>query len=88
MVKHKSKYSFTSAKHSNLHPDIIKEYCNFTYYFNKTDVIPTVLDRDNAIILVIWPDDKNVICNINNDMPVKISSHPYVLVDRSVLCNC
>ena len=24
----------------------------------------------------------------NNDIPVKILSHPYVLVNRSVLCNC
>ena len=27
-------------------------------------------------------------CNINNDIPIKIPSHPYVLVNRSVLCNC
>ena len=30
----------------------------------------------------------NVTCNENNDSPVKIPSHPYVLVNRSVLCNC
>ena len=30
----------------------------------------------------------HIICNINNDISVKISSHPYVLVNRSVLCNC
>ena len=30
----------------------------------------------------------HIICNINNDIPVKIPSHPYVLVNRSVLCNC
>ena len=30
----------------------------------------------------------NIICNINNDIPVKIPSHPYVLVNRSILCNC
>ena len=35
-----------------------------------------------------WPNDKHIICNINNDIPVKIPSHPYVLVKRSVLCNC
>ena len=28
------------------------------------------------------------ICTTNNDIPVKISSHPYVLVNGSVLCNC
>ena len=26
-------------------------------------------------------------CNISNDIPVKILSHPYVLVNRSILCN-
>ena len=35
-----------------------------------------------------WPNDKHIICNMNNDIPVKIPSHPYVLVNRSVLCNC
>ena len=32
--------------------------------------------------------DKHIICNINNDIPVKIPSHPYALVNRSILCNC
>ena len=31
---------------------------------------------------------KHIICNVNNDIPVKIPSHPYVLVNRSILCNC
>ena len=35
-----------------------------------------------------WPNDKHIICNSNNDIPVKIPSHLYVLVNRSVLCNC
>ena len=35
-----------------------------------------------------WPNDKHIICNINNDIPVKIPSHPYVLVNRCVLCTC
>ena len=25
---------------------------------------------------------------MNNDIPIEISSHPYVLVNRSILCNC
>ena len=40
------------------------------------------------LILANWPNDKHIICNVNNDIPVKIPSHPYVLVNRSVLCNC
>ena len=48
----------------------------------------TVLDRGNKIILANWPNDKHIICTINNDIPIEIPSHPYVLVNRSILCNC
>ena len=68
--------------------DIIKNNCDFDFYFNKTDVTPTVLDGGNEIVLANWPNDKHIICNINNDIPIKIPSHPYGLVNRSVLCNC
>ena len=46
------------------------------------------MDGGDEIILANWPNDKCLICNINNDIPVKIPSHPYVLVNRSILCNC
>ena len=67
---------------------IIKNNCDFEFYFNKTDVTPIVLDRGDEIVLANWPQDKHIICNINNDIPIKIPSHPYVLVNRSILCNC
>ena len=70
-----------------LNPEIIKENCKFDFYYNKTDTTPTVLDGGNEIILANWPNDKHIICKINNDIPVKISSHPYVLANRSVLSN-
>ena len=88
VVKHKSSYSCESAIYFNLKTDIIKNNCNFNFYFNKTDIIPTVLDGGNEIVLANWPNDEHIICNINNNIPVKIPSHPYVLVNRSVLCNC
>ena len=88
IVKHKSSYSCESAIYFNLTTDIIKNNCNFDFYFNKTDVTPTVLDGGDEIVLAKWPNDKHIICNVNNDIPVKIPSHPYVLVNRSVLCNC
>ena len=58
------------------------------FYYNKTDITLTVLDRDNEIILANWPNDKYIICTINNDIPIKILSHPYILVNRSILSNC
>ena len=88
IVKHKSSYTCESALYFNLTTDIIKHNCNFDFYFNKTDVTPTVLDGGDEIVLANWPNDKHIICNINNDIPIKIPSHPYVLVNRSVLCNC
>ena len=88
VVKHKSSYSCESAIYFNLTTDIIKDNCNFYFCYNKSDIIPTALDRDNEIILATWLNDKHIICNINNDIPVKIPSHPYVLVDRGILCNC
>ena len=88
IVKHKSSYSCESAIYFNLTTDIIKNNCNFKVYFNKTDITPTVLDGGDEIVLANWPNNKHIICNTNNHIPVKIPSHPYVLVNSSVLCNC
>ena len=79
IVKHKSKHSCASVIYFNLGPDIIKDNCNFAYYFNKTVITATVLDGDNEIILANWLGDEPIICNINNDIPVK---------NPSSLCFC
>ena len=68
--------------------DIIKHNCAFQYYFNNTDVKPSVLDGGHEIILANWPNTKYVICNDNHNFPNKIPSHPHVLLKRTVLCNC
>ena len=87
MVKHKSRYSCESAIYFNLNTDTIKENCNFTFYNNKTDITPTVLDGGNGRILANWSNDKHIICNITNDIPVRIPGHPYILINRSILHN-
>ena len=87
MVKHKSKYSSESA-FLNLGLKIIKENCNFAYYFNHANIKPTVPDDGNEIILANWPNNKCIECNINNDIHVRIPCFPYVLLNRSALCNC
>ena len=80
VVKHKSSYSWESAIYFNLTTDIIRMNCNFNFYFNKTDMTPTDLDGGDEIILGNWPNDKDIIYNMNNDIPIKIPSLPYVLV--------
>ena len=87
-VKHKSIHSCQSAIYFDLDKDIIKQNCDFKFYYIKIDITPTVLDGGNEIILANWPNDKHIICTINNDIPVEILNHPYVLVNRIILCNC
>ena len=87
-VKHKSRYRCESAIYFNLDAETIEENCKFKFYCNKTDINPTVLDGENEITLANWPNDKHIICNIINEIPTKIPRHPYVLVNRRVLCNC
>ena len=87
-MKHISKYNCKSVIYFNLNVETIKENCTFRFYYNKTDITPTVLGGRNEIILANWPNDKLIICNINNDIPIKIPNHPYVLVNRSILCTC
>ena len=71
VVKHKSKYSCESAIYFVLDPEIIIETCKFEFYYNKTDITPTVLDGGNKIILANWP--------------ITIPNHPYIIVNRSVI---
>ena len=58
------------------------------FYYSKTDITLTVLDRGNEIILANWPNDKHIIFTINNNIPIEIPSHPYILVNRHVFHNC
>ena len=87
VVKSKHKFSCASAVYFNLNNEI-KQNCNFDYYFNKTDITPSVLDGGQQIILANWPCYKRIICTYNNNIPVNIPSYPYVLLDRNILCNC
>ena len=86
VVKSKHKYSCASTVYFNLNHEI-KENCEFDFYFNKTDVTPSVLGAGQQIILANWPSYKRIICTHNNNIPVNIPSYPYVLLDRNILCN-
>ena len=87
VVKSKHKFSCVSAVYFNLNCKI-KQNCNLDYHFNKTDITPLVLDGGQQIILANWPSYKRLICTYNNNIPINIPSHPYVLCNRNILCNC
>ena len=88
VLKSKTRYSSASAIYFNLESDIIKENCEFLYYCNKTDIKPTVLDGGVQIILANWPNYRKIMCLHNNNILINIPSHPYILMNRSILCNC
>ena len=89
VVKSKTRYSCTSVIYFNLDPKVIKENCEFLFYYNKTDVKPAMLDGRQQIILANWPSYKMIMCaHNNNNIPINIPSHQYVLLNRSILCNC
>ena len=87
-MKCQTKYSCKSAIYFDLDAETIKENCEFQYYFNKTNVKPEVLDGGHEIVLANWLNNKHVIYNDEYNIPIEILSHPYVLVNRTVLCNC
>ena len=88
VVKSKSRYCCASAIYFTLGPETIKENCEFRFYFNKTDMKPTVLDGRHQIILANWPSYRKIMCAHNNNILINIPNHPYVLMNRSILCNC
>ena len=88
VVKSKSNYSCTSALYFQLDRQTIKDNCVFDYYYNKTDVKPSILDGRYEIVLANWPSFKRIVCSTHNNIPIEIPSHPYVLLNRMVLCNC
>ena len=88
VVKSKTRYSCASTIYFNLESDIIKANCEFQYYYNKTDIKPTILDGRFQIILANWPNYRKIMCLHNNNIPINIPGHLYVLMNRSILCNC
>ena len=87
LVKHKSKHSCESAIYYILSKEVINEYCTFKYFYNTT-VMPSVLDGGPQILLANILTPKRLICTYASDMACPVPSHDYVLVNRSMLCNC
>ena len=61
--------------------------CTFDYYFNTT-VTPSVLDCGSHILLANMLSLKRLVCSQYLHMTHPVPSLPYVLVNRSLLCNC
>ena len=88
VIKSKMRYSCASAIYFNLESDVIRANCEYQYYYNKTDIKPTVLNGGFQIILANWPIYRKIMCSHNNNIPVNIPGHPYVSMNQSILCIC
>ena len=65
VIKSKTRYSCTSTIYFNLDSNVIKANCKFQYYYNKTDIKPTVLDGGFQIILAnCLTPEKSCVCTI------------------------
>ena len=49
---------------------------------------PSILDRGHELVLANWPSFKRIVCSTHNNILIETSSHPYVLLNRTILCNC
>ena len=49
---------------------------------------PSILDGGYEIVLANWPSFKRIISSTHNNIPIEIPSHPYVLLNRTILCMC
>ena len=81
VIKSKTRHSCASTIYFNLESDVIRANCEFKYYYNKTNIKPTVLDGGFQIILANWPNYRKIMCSHNNNIPVNIPGHPYVLMN-------
>ena len=81
VIKSKMRYSCANTIYFNLEADVIKENCKFQYYYNKTDIKPTVLNGGFQIILANWPIYRKIMCSHNNNIPINIPGHTYVLMN-------
>ena len=87
LVKHKTKHSCESAIFYKLGSEVIRENCNFKYYYNET-VIPSVLDGGSQIVLANMINKKKLSCSDNFHLAKPLPEFNYVLVNRSILCKC
>ena len=87
LIKHKTKHSCESAILYNLTADVVYSVCQFDYFYNTT-VTPNILDGGSNILLANMLSPKRLICTKDFPMARPLPSHPYVLVNRSILCNC
>ena len=46
------------------------------------------MDGGYEIVLANWPSFKRIVCFTHSNIPIEIPSHPYVLLNRTLLCNC
>ena len=87
LVKNKYKHNCEGAIIYNLTSDVVYSVCQFKYFYNTT-VTHSVLDGGSHIHLANILRPKRLVCSNNFHMAHPVPSFPYVLINRTLLCNC
>ena len=87
MVIHKYKYSCKGAIYFNLGSEMLNENCNFPYYFNNINININLSVHDGGMKLFQQIGPVTNILNVPS-IRILLSGSLYVLLNRSILCNC
>jgi hypothetical protein len=85
LVKSKTYHTCESAIFFDFPAEIVMKVCKFSFQV-EADVTPSVLDGGDIIVLANMPDEKILTCT--SSYAVDLTSHPYVMTNRSLLCDC
>ena len=87
LAKHKTKHNCESAIFYKLAKDTIKMNCHFRYFYNAA-VITSVLDGGTQIVLANMINNKKLVCSDSFNLARPLPSYSYVVINRTILCNC
>ena len=87
LIKHNSEHTCESAIYHYQNAEIIKDKCNIRYY-PYLDPEPAILDAGSHLLLGNLPKPWKLLCRHNDQIPNPIEGNPYVIIDKSDLCQC
>ena len=87
IIKHKSHHTCESAIFYTENHSLVRKKCNIVYY-TYLDPLPEILDSGSQILLSNVPRPWMLKCENGEQIPAFIQGGPYIIMDKSDLCEC
>ena len=87
LINHKSKHTCESVVFYNLTSSVVYLVCEFDYYYNMM-VTPCELDGSSHLYLANILCPRQLFCSHDFHMALSVPSSLYILINRSLSCNC